>query len=853
MAKTPVGPTPIRGYAEKRDFARTTEPPPTRRHKASAAPIFVVQKHRAARAGLHWDFRLEHDGVLWSWAVPKGPSLDPADRRMAIHVEDHPIDYAQFDGDIPRGQYGAGSVEIWDHGHWTAEDDPDLGMRKGHLHFALHGQRLSGIFSLVRMKQRGKQDAWLLIKAQDASAREGADAAALEAPAVRAPPEPPAGARQAALPRRQSPQLCAAASTVPRAGDRASETDWASEIKWDGYRLLARIDGADIRLFTRNGHDWTDRLPRLARAFAALGVDRAWLDGELVRLAPNGVSNFALLQAALAAGRDHELLYQAFDLTHLGDWDLRACSLLDRKALLRDLPGWGGMLRFCDHLIGPGDAFLAKAAAAGLEGIVMKATNSLYRAGRGHGWIKLKCHGRAEFVVLGWTPPAGRRVGIGALHVGYHDAAGHLHYAGGVGTGFDDATLASLRQRLDRLAATRPAGLRVDGDPLDPKLRWVEPKLVAEVQFTGWSGAGRLRHAVFQGLREDKPATQVRREPAAVPAPRPPPPKPRGTRVVMAHAPKSATAEVAGVRLSHPSRPLWPGITKQDLAEYWQTIAATALPGIAARPLAILRCPDGIAGEQFFQKNRGTFLPSEVRDGTALRQPFLAIDDVSGLVALAQISAIELHCWGASEADPAHPDRLVFDLDPGEGVTWPEIVHAARHLRDRLSRLKLTSFCRTSGGKGLHVVVPLQPAAEWPAIKTFCRGFAEALAAEAPDRFVAHTRIADRRGRILIDWLRNGLGATAIASYSPRARLGATVATPLTWREVKDTLDPAAFTLRTIPKRLATLKRDPWDGFATIRQTLPASSDTRAPASAPASRPAGASRIVHARRPTRHA
>jgi bifunctional non-homologous end joining protein LigD len=852
---TGVAETPLRGYAGKRDFASTPEPRPGIGAQGEAGPIFVVQKHLAARARLHWDVRLEHDGVLWSWAVPKGPSLDPADRRMAIHVEDHPIEYASFSGEIPQGQYGAGSVEIWDRGHWTPLADPVFGMGKGHLHFALHGERLSGAFSLVRMKQRGRQDSWLLIKDDDAGARKGGDAAALEARRPAAATSlpghagsPASGARKASLPRRQAPQLCAASAAPPRG------EDWVCEIKLDGYRLLVRIDGSDVRLFTRNGHDWSDRMPRLARAFAELGVDRAWLDGEVVVLGPQGVLSFARLQAALSDRRDHELIYQAFDLMHLGEWDLRACSLLDRKALLCGIPGWDGMLRTNDHRLGAGQPFLAAAAAAGLEGIVMKRGDSPYRAGRGHGWVKVKCLGRAEFVVLGWTPPAGRRLGIGALHVGYHDAAGDWSYAGGVGTGFDDATLVSLRQRLDGLEGPRRAALHVDGEPVDPKVRWVRPDLVAEVRFTGWSAAGRLRHAVFLGLREDKPPSAVRREAAATlspTAPPPAPPAPHGARVVVAHAPKPARIDIAGVPLSHASRPLWPGITKQDLAEYWQAIAAFALPGIAGRPLAILRCPDGVAGEQFFQKNRGSFLPPSVRDGVAVKQPYLAIDDVAGLVALTQMSTIELHSWGASEADPAHPDRLVFDLDPGEGVPWPEVVRAARDVRAHLSRMRLAAFCRTSGGKGLHVVVPLRPSGDWPAAKQFCRGFAERLAAHEPDRFVAHTRIADRRGRILIDWLRNGAGATAIASLSPRARPGATVATPLAWREVTNALDPSQFTVRTIMRRLSQLRRDPWDGFAATSQTLPAPPDPRTAATSPAVRTKGPSRIVHARAPAR--
>jgi bifunctional non-homologous end joining protein LigD len=845
----------IEVYRARRDFGSTPEPHPTADSPHHDTPRFVVQKHQAARAGLHWDFRLEHDGVLWSWAVPKGPSMDPADRRMAIHVEDHPIDYATFSGEIPAGGYGAGSVEIWDSGTWRALDDPEFGMGKGHLHFELRGQRLRGLFSLIRMRQRGRSEAWLLIKGQDLAASEGADASALEAaplaPGTSSTP-PVVGASAAVLPRAQKPQLCVTLEDPP------DGPTWVSEVKFDGYRLLARIEAGVVRLMTRNGHDWTERMPHLARALAGLNVQAAMIDGELVALDSDGVPSFADLQAALSAGRDKALVYYAFDLLHLDGWDLRQATLLDRKTLLRALGPWDGALRYSDHQAGRSAAFLALVAKRGLEGIVVKRADAPYRAGRGPAWAKIKCLGREEFVVLGWTPPAGRRIGLGALQVGHYDKKGGLHYAGGVGTGFTDTTLADLRRRLDSLAAPAPPDLIVDGEPVDRAVRWVRPELVAEIEFAAWSGGGRLRHAVFLGLRDDKAAADVvQARPAmtqekTVTQPKQPA---RKSRIVVAAAPRQEATMVAGVALSHATRALWPGITKLDLAQYWQSVADAALGGIARRPLAILRCPDGIAGEQFFQKNRGGFLPEQIRDGMAMKQPFLAIDDVTGLVALAQMSAIELHCWGAAEDDPQHPDRLVFDLDPGEGVDWGEVIQAAHDLKDRLARLRLASFCRTSGGKGLHLVVPVGGTAEWPAVKSFCRAFAETMSAEEPKRFLAHTRIADRRGRILIDWLRNGPGATAIASFSPRARPGAAVATTLAWREVTARLDPQAFTVLTIPARLRRLRRDPWEGFDGLRQNLqalpePALSGSEAPA--PQVKPrAGGSRIVVAKRPRR--
>ncbi|MBV9654080.1 MAG: DNA ligase D [Acetobacteraceae bacterium] len=859
--------TSIRTYRAKRDFTATAEPAPGPAQPSSETKLFVIQKHHAHRAGLHWDLRLEYGGVLWSWAVRKGPSLDPADRRMAVHVEDHPIEYADFQGAIPDGQYGAGKVETWDRGTWTALEDAEEGMRKGHLRFELSGQRLHGRFTLARLKQRDpkKQEGWFLIKGRDAAAREGVDALRLEqevpfpaAPAPRSRPkargknhteQPPiAGAVRAPLPEKQEPQLCAIAEEPP------DGPEWLSEIKFDGYRLIASVEEGKVRLLTRNGHDWAERMPTLASAIARLPVKNAMLDGELVSLREDGVSSFAGLQTALKAGRDDTLVFFCFDLLHLDDWDFRSCALLERKRVLADLADWTGMLRYSDHHRGDTQAVRKNACRMQLEGIICKQTDAAYRSGRSSSWVKVKCSGREEFVVLGWTPPGGSRVGLGALHVGYYDQDGRPHYAGGVGTGFDDEELLALRKRLDGMQTTAPAGLSVSGDPIDNAVTWVRPEIVVEVQFTGWSGAGRVRHPVYLGTRDDKLAAEVVREVADPEAERtefkprrigrtvvsrkgwhgavPPRPQPSPAaktparaaagNVVIARAPKKAAVEIGGISLSHADRQLWPGITKQQLAEYWQAIAAAALPGLAHRPLSILRCPEGINGrEQFFQKNGHGIMPAAIREGSTSRQPYLAIDGVEGLIAMAQMSAIELHAWGANEADPARPDQLVFDLDPGEGVPWPEIVRAAHDVRDRLRRLGLASFCRTTGGKGLHVVVPLRAEADWGLAKPFCRAFAETMAQEEPERFLAHLKIADRRGRILVDWLRNGLGATAIASFSPRARPGATVATPVAWDEVTAKLDPAKYTVRTVPERLSRLKTDPWDGFGNTGQRLP--------------------------------
>lgn len=872
--------TSIRTYRAKRDFAKTREPAPSEQRATKDGSLFVVQKHHAHRAGLHWDFRLEHGGVLWSWAVRKGPSLDPADKRIAVHVEDHPLDYANFEGSIPEGQYGGGDVELWDRGTWQPLEDPDAGMRKGEIKFVLDGQRLHGKFTLVRLKprpgQRSRQDNWLLIKGHDDAERKGADSTTIEqdAPAPRSRDEAPAeGAKRAKLPQKMAPQLASVTEEPP------ATKGWISEIKFDGYRLLCWKDGSKVRVVTRNGLDWTDRLPAVARAVERLNAQSAVVDGELVALDDNGLSSFPALQAALSAGNDETLHLYLFDILYLDGWDLRPCELIERKRVLKGLSDWRGMLRYSDHHEGDAAKMRQQACQMGLEGIVCKKAESSYRSGRGHDWLKVKCRGREEFLVLGWTPPGGTRNGLGSLHLGYYDADGGLHYAGGVGSGFSEDELEHLSEALGKRASDPPRSLLAAGDPLPKDIHWVKPDLVAEVQFTSWSGSGRVRQAVYLGLRQDKTASEVVREPADPKAdrktlhPRPPvgdaakrpviavPPR-RGTpkhsagngrtgSVVTARAPAKRGVTVGGVSLSHPDRELWPGITKQDLAEYWAAIADHALPGLAGRPLAIVRCPEGIGSEHFFQKHGHGALPTSVRQGEAGGQPFLAIDDADGLIAMAQISAIELHAWGASEADPLHPDQIVFDLDPGEGVSFADVVKAARDMRDQLQRLGLESFCRTTGGKGLHVVVPLKPVADWEQVKPFCRAFAETLSEEEPKRFLSTVKKVDRKGRILIDWLRNGLGATAVASLCPRARPGAAVAMPLSWNDVNAKLDPTAFTLRNTPQRLARQKRDPWEGFDQARRPLPAMKQDAQPKRSEAAPRTGRATIVTAAKPKR--
>ncbi|HET6606996.1 MAG TPA: DNA ligase D [Rhodopila sp.] len=843
MAKTKAA-SDLPVYRSKRDFKITSEPQGeprgSDRRGVRHVPIFVVQKHDARR--LHWDFRLEHDGVLWSWAVPKGPSADPADKRLAVHVEDHPIDYADFQGTIPEGQYGAGTVETWDRGTWEPLGDPARGLADGELKFTLHGQRLNGGYVLVRLKPRPKERAenWLLIKEHDPDEQPQADAETLERekplktdkkPARKSDNKPPAPkAVKGSVPPDQAVQL-ATLTEEPQAGE-----GWLHEIKFDGYRMLMFKSGSEVRIITRNGHDWTNRLHALAQQIARLTPHDLVLDGELVALRPDGVSSFSLLQQALSARKTSQLQVYLFDILQLDGWDLRPCRLEDRKTVLRDVGDWSGLLRYSDHHAGQGAAMRRQACAMGLEGVIAKRADAPYQPGRTRTWLKLKCQGREEFVVLGWTPPEGTRAGLGSLHLGYYDNAGALQFAGGVGTGFSDRELSALRRRLDGIAADAPSMLFA-GEPPDRGIRWVKPELVVEVQYAGWSGAGRLRHAVYLGLREDKPAAEVKRPIADPQAERHPWPQPRRTgRIVQVQKTTPRRREAASrigsssrivshaqhdVHLTHPDRQLWPGITKQDLADYWAAVAEAALPEVANRPLAFVRCPDGIDGEHFFQKHKSPGFPAAIEYGEADGAPYLFIRDAEGLQACAQMAAIELHGWGAALDDPLHPDRMVFDLDPGEGVAFDEIVRAALDLRKRLEAQGLASFCRTTGGKGLHLVVPLKPAADWDTVKTFSRSFAEAQVKDEPNRFVSNVSKVKREGKILIDWLRNGLGATAVVSFSPRARPGAGVATRLRWQEVKPGLGPAAFTLKTVPDRLRKQRADPWDGFETARNALP--------------------------------
>lgn len=801
-------------YRGKRRFAETSEPKGRKGRRKGHG--FVVQKHDARR--LHYDFRLELDGVLKSWAVTKGPSLDPGEKRLAVAVEDHPLDYADFEGTIPKGEYGGGAVIVWDRGTWTPEGDPHRGLRDGRLDFTLDGEKLGGRWHLVRIarKPRDKRENWLLIKGKDAAARDDADILAerpdsvktgrdiaevageapgwssktgrLPPPAIAAVP----GAVPGPLPAFVEPQLATLAANPPK-GAR-----WVHEIKFDGYRLQARIENRTVKLLTRGGLDWTARFGKtVPAALAALPLRSALIDGELVVETATGASDFAALQADLSEERADRFVFYAFDLLHLDGRDLRDLPLERRKALLAPLfAGAGGPLRFSQDFGDNGDMVLRHACRLSLEGVVSKRADAPYRSGRGKTWVKSKCSARQETVIAGFVPSTLLKGAIGALVMGVYEDR-RLRHVGRVGTGF---TQALARQLHDRLAP-----LEIPESPFDDRLdaaarrgvRFVRPELVAEVEFRGWTGDGNLRHAAFRGLRDDKSADAVVRE--AAPAAEPPPQK-------------------RTVALTHPDRLYWPdaGVAKAGLADYYAEIWPRIAPFVAGRPLALLRAPSGVGGQTFFQKHPWKGLPRQILQvpdpADPGGEPSLAIDGLDGLLALVQSAALEIHPWGSTLADWERPDLITLDLDPGEGTAWEAVLAAAREVRDRLEAAGLAAFVKTSGGKGLHVVAPLRPAADWAAAKAFTKGLAEAMAADSPDAYVATITKSKRRGKILVDYLRNQRGATAVAPYSPRARQGAPVSMPLDWDELSTEIGPAAFTVANAAARLAH-GSDPWADF----------------------------------------
>jgi bifunctional non-homologous end joining protein LigD len=863
-------------YRRKRDFAKTAEPSGERAVAAAPHLRFVIQKHDATR--LHYDFRLEVDGVLRSWAVTKGPSLDPGDKRLSVEVEDHPLDYGDFEGTIPKGQYGGGTVQLWDRGYWAPEpgfEDIGKALKKGELKFVLEGERLHGGWVLVRMKHdrnakdgKGKRSNWLLIKHADEAARPGKGAAILAedrsiasdrtmaqiAEGSGRSPKPfilksrgkadavwksrtkaqrealareaeetrsfaPASAKKAAktkpaaMPRFIEPQLCKSVDRPP-AGE-----GWAHEIKFDGYRLQLRVEDGRPVLRTRKGLDWTERFPGVAEAAADL--PDLIIDGEAVVLDEAGQPDFAALQAALAEGGEGEIIFFAFDLLFADGEDLRTLPLRERKARLKALLGEDeARLRYVDHFETAGDAVLLSACRLELEGIISKRLDAPYRSGRSETWMKSKCRAGHEVVIGGWTTTgtAFRSLIAGVMR------GGKLVHVGRIGTGFGKDKVARLLPKLKAIEIDR-SPFEGEGAPRKAaNIHWVKPQLVAEIEYAGFTGEGAIRQAAFKGLREDKPASEVKAD--AVPAAKAELAEPAPKTVRPAAA--KGESVVLGVPISKPDKPLWPDAgdgepgTKLDLARYYAAVGEWMLPHIKGRPASVIRVPDGIDGETFFQRHAMRGMSSLIETVTVKgdRQPYIRFDRVEALVAAAQIAAVEIHPWNCQPGDPEVAGRLVFDLDPAPELTFDDVIVAAREMRDRLEELGLVSFCKTTGGKGLHVVTPLSDKVPWDQAKAFAREVCARMAADEPDRYLITMSKKARAGKIFLDYLRNDRTSTAVAPLSARARPGASVSMPLNWTQVKAGLDPTRFTIRTAPDLIG--KSTAWADYAEAAKPLKA-------------------------------
>ena len=832
-------------YRAKRDFSKTAEPSGRARAPPSPRLRFVIQKHAARR--LHYDLRLEFAGVFKSWAVAKGPSLDPADKRLAIEVEDHPLDYGDFEGTIPSGEYGGGTVQVWDRGYWIPEGgrSPQEAFDSGDLKFTLEGTRLGGSWVLVRMRGNrygGKRTNWLLIKHRDADAKPGDADGLLEedrsiasgrtlAQIAAAPPEPVVATK---FPAFVEPQLAKLVDQPPQ-GAR-----WAHEIKLDGYRVQLRVSQGRSVIRTRTGLDWTERFSALAEDARVL--PDCMIDGEIIALDQRRNPSFGALQAALSEDRSEDLLMFAFDLLFEGREDLRTLPLVERKVRLEALlsaPKAAARLRYVAHLQANAREVLSSACKMGFEGIVSKQLDAPYRSGRTGSWTKAKCRAGQEVVIGGWTLREGT---VRSLLAGVY-RGDELVYVGRIGTGYGREVAKALLPSLKKLTRSTNPFRGDDAPPKDKSVRWLEPSLVAEIEFAGWTDSGMIRQAAFKGLRHDKPARDVVAEiptPTASPGVAPSQEhepmqnkrsraKPGATpaRTVTAKRPGSET--VLGVSISKPDKALWPDagddqpVTKLNLARYYESVGDWMLPHVAGRPCSLLRAPDGIGGEQFFQRHAAAalsdFLTSVKIKGD--KAPYVQIEGVEGLIAAAQVGTLEIHPWNCAPGNPEVAGRLVFDLDPAPDVEFAAVIAAAIEIRDRLQAAGLESFCKTTGGKGLHVVTPLEAgkaAIRWPAAKNFAHLLCAQMAQDSPTKYLDNMSKSRRVGKIFLDYLRNDRTATAVGVLSPRARDGAPVSMPIHWRQVRRGLDPARFTLRSAPALLR--KGKPWEGYDGAARSL---------------------------------
>ena len=836
----------LKDYYKKRGFRKTPEPR-GKISKQQHSLHFVIQKHAARK--LHYDLRLELDGVLKSWAVPKGPSLNPNDKHLAVQVEDHPLDYINFEGVIPEKEYGGGTIIVWDKGVWEPIGDAHSGIEKGKLHFKLEGEKVHGDWYLVRMSGEAGDDGknWLLIKEKDKysaqtnildampySILSGKSIEEIEGNQTYSSnttiinhlvsqrlhsSEYSAKRIAQTIPVFIKPQLGTLLEKPP-VGDQ-----WLHEIKYDGYRALCRIEKKAVRLYSRNSNDWTSRFPAIVEEIASVGIANGWLDGEIVALLPDGRSSFQTLQTMLSEGNEHGLIYYLFDVIYLNDVDLRSVPLQERKKLLKAILDTThnklAHLRFSDHIVGLGEKFYTEVCKLALEGMVSKQKGHGYHSGRSRDWVKIKCLKRQEFVIGGFTK--GKRVGFGALLLGVYDEEGQLVYCGRVGTGFNEKTLNDLRQHLASLVVDNSPFFKEVAAEHSKNIQWVQPKLVAEVAFSEWTRGGLLRQPSFQGLREDKAPEEVVRENYD---------KSHSTiKAITENYPalrtKGGRWEVAGVRISNPNKILYPdpGLTKYELALYYEAISEYMLPYLVKRPLTLLRCPEGYQAQCFFQKHIiEESASSEIRriavNHKSNKNEYLVVGSVTGVIALVQMGVLEIHTWSAQIDRLEYPDRVVFDLDPDEGLPWEKVLLAAMTLHARLADLGLQSFVKTTGGKGLHIVAPIVRRNNWSDVEQFAKAIAREFVNSDPLSYTASMSKAAMREKIYIDYVRNTKGSTISVNYSTRAKPGAPVSVPLRWDELSPKIHSDYYNVVNILERIKSLKKDPWQAYKSVQQSI---------------------------------